>query len=76
MKKPIQILISKEKEYYGSQVKNFNYTFPEHIDNKNNLCSHFGVTALCNIHIDKFEEVVKYIDTMELVPLYSKKVFK
>ena len=71
-----KILISKEKEYYGSQVKNFNYTFPEHIDNKNNLCSHFGVTALCNIHIDKFEEVVKYIDTMELVPLYSKKVFK
>ena len=71
-----KILISKEKEYYGSQVKNFNYRFPEHTDNKNNLCSHFGVTALCNIHIDKFEEVVKYIDTMELVPLYSKKVFK
>ena len=71
-----KILISKEKEYYGSQVKNFNYRFPEHTDNKNNLCSHFGVTALCNIHIDKFEEVIKYIDTMELVPLYSKKVFK
>ena len=57
-------LISKEKKEYGRRIYS---NHPTHIQNRTNLCTHFGVSALCNINIEKLDEVLDYIETMELV---------
>lgn len=57
-------LISREKKEYGKRIYSNN---PTHIQNRTNLCTHFGVSALCNINIERLDEVLDYIETMELV---------
>ena len=68
-------LLSRERREYGKII---NGNSPTHIQNKTNLCTHFGVTALCNINIEKLNEVLKYVENMELVEyttnhIYNKK---
>ena len=68
-------LLSRERREYGKII---NGNSPTHIQNKTNLCTHFGVTALCNINIEKLDEVLRYIESMELVEyttnhIYNKK---
>ena len=68
-------LLSRERREYRKII---NGNSPTHIQNKTNLCTHFGVTALCNISIEKLDEVLNYIETMELVEyttnhIYNKK---
>lgn len=68
-------LLSRERREYRKII---NGNSPTHIQNKTNLCTHFGVTALCNINIEKLDEVLKYVETMELVEyttnhIYNKK---
>lgn len=57
-------LIAREKKEYGRTIYS---SYPEHIQNRINLCTHFGVSALCNINIERLDEVLDYIETMELV---------
>ena len=68
-------LLSRERREYGKIINGNSLT---HIQNKTNLCTHFGVTALCNINIEKLNEVLKYVENMELVEyttnhIYNKK---
>ena len=35
------------------------------------LLAHFGVNILANIHPNKYDEVIEYIDNMELVSWHN-----
>ena len=68
-------LLSRERREYGKIIYGNSLT---HIQNKTNLCTHFNVTALCNINIEKLDEVLRYVESMELVEyttnhIYNKK---
>lgn len=58
-------LLSRERKYYKD--KYINHTSKTHLANKTNLCTHFGVSAYCNIPIERLDEVFQYIEIMGLV---------
>lgn len=58
-------LIAKETDFYGRRIFG---TSIEHKVNKNKVYNHFGVISLDDIPVVKIDEVLDYIDKMELVP--------
>ncbi|MBZ9693358.1 hypothetical protein [Clostridium sp. M14] len=59
-------LIQKETEFYGKRIYGSHI---EHRLNKSKLFTKFNVLSLDDIAIKKFNEVLEYIENMELVPV-------
>lgn len=58
-------LIARESEFYGRRIYG---TSIEHRLNKDKVFNHFNVVSFDDIPIVKFDEVINYIETMELIP--------
>ena len=58
-------LIARENDFYGRRIFG---TSLEHRLNKDKVFNHFNVVSFDDIPIVKFDEVINYIETMELIP--------
>lgn len=58
-------LIHKECDFYGRRIYGSHL---EHRLNKSKIFNHFNVLSLDDISVTKFDEVITYVDNMELIP--------